>query len=106
MIKSKSQTVKQFQVSKLRKYQGTINRNLWTNRNLKSEGKILTVKAGRQWEVGNHHSPSGRGTKTASKMMYELQIIAWVSFKFKTMRFEGLNFAKVWALSEQIIYEC
>lgn len=38
-------------------------------------------------------------------MMYRLQIIAWVSFKFKTMRYEGLNFAKVWAFSQQIIYE-
>lgn len=37
--------------------------------------------------------------------MYRLQIIAWMSFKFKTMRYDRLNFAKVWAFSQQIIYE-
>ena len=69
--------------------------------NSKLKEKIKTeVKAERQWEVGNHHSLSGRGARTSSRMMYELQIIAWVSFKFKTMRFEGLNFARVWAFKQ------
>lgn len=75
-----------------------IKQNLGEKNNPKSKGDIFIVKIESKREAGNHHTQSGREVRTSSK------IIAWMTFKFKTMKFEGLNFTKVWVFTEEIMY--